>query len=134
MSTSRKILKVLSILFCIGGVAEIALGALGFAAGDSVTGSAVDTSFFGACMIAFGVVDIFAGVCGIRAANNPVKAGGAFVWGIIRVVCSVIGLGLSLPVLGGVGVGAGTVIALVVDVAFFVLACVAKKEGKERLQ
>ena len=48
-------------------------------------------------VIVLGVVEIVTAVFGIRAANNPAKAGVVWIWSIVCLACSVISLLLSLP-------------------------------------
>lgn len=134
MSISRKALKVLSVLFIVGGALEIALGAWGIAAGKAITGSAVDANVFGAAMITLGVIDILMGAAGIRAAGNPVRTKGALVWSIICLASGIVNIALTLPALGGVGVGPDAVVSLAVGVAFLCLVLSVRHEGRTHLE
>ena len=70
---------------------------------------------------------------GMRAANNPAKAGVVWIWSIVCLACSVISLLLSLPLLGGTGSSIPDFTGLIVSIIYFVLANRVKKEGMDRL-
>ena len=84
-------------------------------------------------VIVLGVVEIVTAVFGIRAANNPAKAGVVWIWSIVCLACSVISLLLSLPLLGGTGSSIPDFSGLIVSIIYFVVANRVKKEGMDRL-
>ena len=131
MSNACKLLKILSFFFFVVGILSAGMGATalfaGSAAGD-ITGAI-------SCVvvIVLGVVEIVTAVFGIRAANNPAKAGVVWIWSIVCLACSVISLLLSLPFLGGTGSSIPDFTGLIVSIIYFVLANRVKKEGMDRL-
>ena len=130
MSNACKLLKILSFFFFVVGILSAGMGATalfaGSAAGD-ITGAMIVS-----CIV-LGVVEIVTAVFGIRAANNPAKAGVVWIWSIVCLACSVISLLLSLPLLGGTGSSIPDFTGLIVSIIYFVLANRVKKEGMDRL-
>ena len=133
MSNSRKALKIISFIYFILGILSAGMGIVallaGFTAGD-IEGSTVISCIV---VIASGIVEIAAAVFGIRAANNPAKAGIVWIWSIVCLVCSVISLLLTLPFLGGTGSSAPDFTGLIASIIYFALATRVKKEGMDRL-
>ena len=131
MSNNRKVLKVMSIIYLLGGIFSIAAGALALTAASGDASG--DLSVYSVVVIVMGIVEIIAAVLGIRASNNPSKIGVVWVWALICLVCAVVSLLLSEPFLGGVGTSATDVTAVVVSAVYFVFANRVKKESQERL-
>ena len=133
MSNACKLLKILSFFFFVVGILSAGMGATalfaGSAAGD-ITGAMIVSCVV---VIVLGVVEIVTAVFGIRAANNPAKAGVVWIWSIVCLACSVISLLLSLPLLGGTGSSTPDFTGLIVSIIYFVLANRVKKEGMDRL-
>ena len=75
MSNACKLLKILSFLFFVVGILSAGMGATalfaGSAAGDITSVMIVSC----VVVIVLGVIEIVTAVFGIRAANNPAKAG-----------------------------------------------------------
>ena len=131
MSNNRKVLKVMSIIYLLGGMFSIAAGAFAFTAASGDASG--DLSVYSVAVIVMGVIEIIAAALGIRASNNPSKIGIVWVWAIICLVCAVVSLLLSEPFLGGIGTSATDVTAVVVSAVYFVFAHRVKRESPERL-
>ena len=133
MSNACKLLKILSFLFFVVGILSAGMGATalfaGSAAGDITSAMIVSC----VVVIVLGVVETVTAVFGIRAANNPCKAGVVWIWSIVCLACSVISLLLSLPLLGGTGSSIPDFTGLIVSIIYFALANRVKKEGMDRL-
>ena len=102
-SGSQKYIKIVSILNIIGGAFYILIAILGFLgkgvvgdealikeAGDSNAPAAVNV--FLIVMIIIGLFSLIVGILGIRAANDPGKAGPLFKLAVISLGISVINL------------------------------------------
>ena len=102
-SGSQKYIKIVSILNIIGGAFYILIAILGFLgkgivgdealikeAGDSNAPAAVNV--FLIVMIIIGLISLIIGILGIRAANDPAKAGPLFKLAVISLGISVINL------------------------------------------
>ena len=133
MSTDRKALKIMSLIFLVGGIATAGLGALGLVGGSIPGHDGTDLAVYATAMIAMGVIEALTAFFGIGGANNPAKVGTVWVWSIICLVCSVVSLAISAPFLGGTGIGGGDIATIVVDAVFFMFANRVRTEDKERL-
>ena len=103
-SGSQKYIKIVSILNIIGGAFYILIAILGFlgkgvvgdealikeAGGDSTAPAAVNV--FLIVMIVIGLFSLIVGILGIRAANDPGKAGPLFKLACVSLGISVINL------------------------------------------
>ena len=102
-SGSQKYIKIVGILNIIGGAFYILIAILGFLgkgvvgdealikeAGDSNAPAAVNV--FLIVMIIIGLISLIIGILGIRAANDPAKAGPLFKLAVISLGISVINL------------------------------------------
>ena len=69
MSSNRKVLKVMSIIYLLGGIFSIAAGALALTAASGDASG--DLSVYSVVVIVMGIVEIIAAVLGIRASNHP---------------------------------------------------------------
>ena len=96
MSTSRKALKLVSILFIVLGIGTVALGTLGITSTQVPKGfDKADVMLYTVMMIAGGVLDVAIGIFGIRGANDPAKSTPIYAVSIIEVLYSITELGLS---------------------------------------
>lgn len=133
MSNACKLLKILSFFFFVVGILSAGMGAVALFAGN--TAGDITSAMIVSCVVVIvsGVVEIVTAVFGIRAANNPAKAGVVWIWSIVCLVCSVISLLLSLPFLGGTGSSIPDFTGLIASIIYFVLASRVKREGMDRL-
>lgn len=133
MSSARKTLKILALLYFVLGIASIVIGITGVATGnlDSTYGS--NTMIAAVVIIAKGLVDLAAGVAGIKGANKPSQVDGAFKLGIVAAVATIAQAVLTLPALGGSAVNIGAFVIVVYDLFFVQQAHAVKAENKDRL-
>ncbi|HJA12929.1 MAG TPA: hypothetical protein H9799_08300 [Candidatus Mediterraneibacter merdipullorum] len=100
-------LKVVSILLIIFGALSLLLGLLAsglFAASGGSTAVVAGLIGLTVVFVILGsVFDIISGIFGIRASNDPSKAGPAFVLGIIALVLAVISLFLDFSLSSALG-------------------------------
>ena len=78
MSAARKTLKILALIYFVLGIASLVIGIAGIATGkfESIYGS--NAILAAVVVIIKGVVDLAAGVAGIKGANKPSQVDGAF--------------------------------------------------------
>ena len=71
MSAARKTLKILALIYFVLGIASLVIGIAGIATGnlDSTYGS--NAMLAAVVLVAKGLVDLAAGVAGIKGANKP---------------------------------------------------------------
>ncbi len=133
MSSARKTLKILALIYFVLGIASIVIGITGVATGnlDSTYGS--NTMIAAVVIIAKGLVDLAAGVAGIKGANKPSQVDGAFKLGIVAAVATIAQAVLTLPALGGSAVNIGAFVIVVYDLFFVQQAHAVKAENKDRL-
>ena len=123
-SKGNVFLKVCSILMIIGGAVTIifsgVLGLVAYIAGTGIAdtgdwggGQIVGTVFLLAAIIALigGILELIAGIIGVKNSNKPEKAVTCLVWGIIVLVVNIISMILTF--VGG-NSNAGTIIATVI--------------------
>ena len=84
-------------------------------------------------IIAKGLIDLAAGVAGIKGANKPSQVGGAFKLGIIAAVATIAQAVLTLPAFGGDAINYGAFVIVVYDLFFVQQAHDVKAENKDRL-
>lgn len=121
MSTSRKALKLVSILFIVLGIGTVALGTLGITSAQVPKGfDKADVMLYTVMMIAGGVLDVAIGIFGIRGANDPAKSTPIYAVSIIEVLYSITELGLS-------AFSGGADLDGIMNVAFAVLLFVLAK-------
>ena len=84
-------------------------------------------------IIAKGLVDLAAGVAGIKGANKPSQVDGAFKLGIIAAAATLLQAVLTLPALGGDAINIGAFVIVVYDLFFVQQAHAVKAENKDRL-
>ena len=86
-----------------------------------------------AVIIAKGLVDLAAGVAGIKGANKPSQVDGAFKLGIVAAAATLLQAVLTLPALGGDAINIGAFVIVVYDLFFIQQAHAVKAENKDRL-
>jgi O-antigen ligase len=115
------------------GIASLVIGIAGIATGkfESIYGS--NAILAAVVVIIKGVVDLAAGVAGIKGANKPSQVDGAFKLGIVAAVATLVQAVLTLPALGGSAVNIGAFVIVVYDLFFIQQAHAVKAENKDRL-
>lgn len=133
MSAARKTLKILALIYFVLGIASLVIAGVGIARGnlDSTYGS--NAILAAVVLVAKGVVDLAAGVAGIKGANKPSQVDGAFKLGIVAAVATLVQAVLTLPALGGSAVNIGAFVIVVYDLFFIQQAHAVKAENKDRL-
>lgn len=144
MSSIRKFLFALGIVYIVLSVVQIAFGALvGLAAGSTEvlealgqsgiekvaqeigTTSQTLVSAIGVIVAVAGVWCLLVGILGIRGAKNPAKLGLATVLNGISAVVCVLGIGSAVAS----GSAASGIVAAALPVASFVCCLLARKEA-----
>lgn len=133
MSFTRKTLKILALIYFVLGIASLVIGITGVATGnlDSTYGS--NAVFAAVVLVAKGVVDLAAGIAGIKGANKPSQVDGAFKLGIVAAIATIAAAVLTLPALGGSSVNIVAFVIVVYDLFFVQQAHAVKAENKDRL-
>ena len=131
MSAARKTLKILALIYFVLGIASLVIGITGIATGkfESVYGS--NAMLAAVVLVAKGVIDLGAGVAGIKGANKPSQVDGAFKLGIVAAIATI--AQAVLPALGGSAVNIGAFVIVVYDLFFVQQAHAVKAENKDRL-
>lgn len=132
MSTNRKSLKVVALIYLVGAIASVIVGVLMLTNGNGSDDPlvALGSYFLGAVMLLNAVVGFVGSALGIRAANNPAKAGAAFVWGIISFVVMA---ALFIYTCVSTGLDWELVASAVMNGLYLQLAYSVRKEGQDRL-
>ena len=133
MSAARKTLKILALIYFVLGIASLIMGIAGIATGKLESTYGSNAMLAAAVIIAKGVVDLAAGVAGIKGANRPSQVDGAFKLGIVAAVATLAKAVLTLPALGGSAVNIGAFVLVVYDLFFVQQAHAVKAENKDRL-
>ncbi|RGJ71798.1 hypothetical protein DXD48_00505 [Collinsella sp. TM05-37] len=133
MSAARKTLKILALIYFVLGIASLIMGIAGIATGKLESTYGSNAMLAAAVIIAKGVVDLVAGVAGIKGANKPSQVDGAFKLGIVAAVATLAKAVLTLPALGGSAVNIGAFVLVVYDLFFVQQAHAVKAENKDRL-
>ncbi|WP_343006630.1 hypothetical protein [Collinsella aerofaciens] len=133
MSAARKTLKILALIYFVLGIASLIMGIAGIATGKLESTYGSNAMLAAAVIIAKGVVDLAAGVVGIKGANKPSQVDGAFKLGIVAAVATLAKAVLTLPALGGSAVNIGAFVLVVYDLFFVQQAHAVKAENKDRL-
>lgn len=133
MSAARKTLKILALIYFVLGIASLIMGIAGIATGKLESTYGSNAMLAAAVIIAKGVVDLAAGVAGIKGANKPSQIDGAFKLGIVAAVATLAKAVLTLPALGGSAVNIGAFVLVVYDLFFVQQAHAVKAENKDRL-
>ena len=133
MSSARKTLKILALVYFVLGIAALVIAGVGIARGslDSTYGS--NAMLAAVVIIAKGLVDLAAGVAGIKGANKPSQVDGAFKLGIVAAAATLLQAVLTLPALGGSNVNIVAFVIVVYDLFFVQQAHAVKAENKDRL-
>ena len=133
MSAARKTLKILALIYFVLGIASPIMGIAGIATGKLESTYGSNAMLAAAVIIAKGVVDLAAGVAGVKGANKPSQVDGAFKLGIVAAVATLAKAVLTLPALGGSAVNIGAFVLVVYDLFFVQQAHAVKAENKDRL-
>mgnify|MGYP007077731169 CR=1 FL=1 len=114
-------------------IASLVIAGVGIASGnlDSTYGS--NAMLAAVVLVAKGVVDLAAGVAGIKGANKPSQVDGAFKLGIVAAIATIAQAVLTLPALGGSSVNIVSFVIVVYDLFFVQQAHAVKAENKDRL-
>ncbi|MCI7621232.1 MAG: hypothetical protein MSS29_06015 [Collinsella sp.] len=133
MSSARKTLKILALIYFVLGIASLVIAGIGIARGslDSTYGS--NAMLAAVVLVVKGIVDLSAGVAGIKGANKPSQVDSAFKLGIVAAIATIAQAVLTLPALGGSAVNIGAFVIVVYDLLFVQQAHAVKAENKDRL-
>lgn len=133
MSFTRKTLKILALIYFVLGIASLVIGIAGIATGKLESTYGSNAMLAAAVIIAKGVIDLAAGVAGIKGANKPSQVDGAFKLGIVAAVATLAQAVLTLPAFGGDAINYGAFVIVVYDLFFVQQAHDVKAENKDRL-
>ena len=133
MSAARKTLKILALIYFVLGIASLIMGIAGIATGKLESTYGSNAMLAAAVIIAKGVVDLAAGVAGIKGANKPSQVDGAFKLGIVAAIATIAQAVLTLPAFGGDAINYGAFVIVVYDLFFIQQAHDIKAENKDPL-
>ena len=133
MSFTRKTLKILALIYFVLGIASLVIGIAGIATGKLESTYGSNAMLAAAVIIAKGLIDLAAGVAGIKGANKPSQVDGAFKLGIVAAVATLAQAVLTLPAFGGDAINFGAFVIVVYDLFFVQQARDVKAENKDRL-
>ena len=133
MSFTRKTLKILALIYFVLGIASLVIGIAGIATGKLESTYGSNVMLAAAVIIAKGLIDLAAGVAGIKGANKPSQVDGAFKLGIVAAVATLAQAVLTLPAFGGDAINFGAFVIVVYDLFFVQQAHDVKAENKDRL-
>lgn len=133
MSAARKTLKILALIYFVLGIASLVIGIAGVAAGKLESTYGSNAMLAATVIIAKGLIDLAAGVAGIKGANKPSQVDGAFKLGIVAAVATLVQAVLTLPAFGGDAINFGAFVIVVYDLFFVQQAHAVKAENKDRL-
>lgn len=133
MSYARKTLKILALIYFVLGIASLVIGIAGIATGKFESTYGPNAMLATVVLVAKGVVDLAAGVAGIKGANKPSQVGGAFKLGIVAAIATIAQAVLTLPAFGGDAINYGAFVIVVYDLFFIQQAHAVKAENKDRL-
>lgn len=133
MSAARKTLKILALIYFVLGIASLIMGIAGIATGKLESTYGSNAMLAAVVIIAKGVVDLAAGVAGIKGANKPSQVDGAFKLGIVAAIATIAQAVLTLPAFGGDAINYGAFVLVVYDLFFIQQAHDIKAENKDRL-
>ena len=133
VETSRKILKIFGIISIIIGALGAIIGIVGVVGGGALASAGDDMSLgVGAAAIIVsvvlllsGIVSLLEGIFSVRAANDVSKIMPAWVFAIISLVFSVVGIFTNIK--SGTSSIVGAIIGLGISVLIFVAANTIKK-------
>lgn len=133
MSFTRKTLKILALIYFVLGIASLVIGIAGIATGKFESTYGPNAMLATVVLVAKGVIDLAAGVAGIKGANKPSQVGGAFKLGIVAAIATIAQAVLTLPAFGGDAINYGAFVIVVYDLFFIQQAHDIKAENKDRL-
>ena len=133
MSFTRKTLKILALIYFVLGIASLVIGIAGIATGKLESTYGSNAMLAAAVIIAKGLIDLAAGVAGIKGANKPSQVDGAFKLGIVAAVATLAQAVLTLPAFGGDAINYGAFVIVVYDLFFVQQAHDVKAKNKDRL-
>lgn len=133
MSAARKTLKILALIYFVLGIASLVIGIAGIATGKFESTYGSNAMLAAAVIIVKGLIDLAAGVAGIKGANKPSQVDGAFQLGIVAAVATIAQAVLTLPAFGGDAINYGAFVIVVYDLFFIQQAHDVKAENKDRL-
>ncbi len=133
MSAARKTLKILALIYFVLGIASLIIGIAGIATGKLESTYGSNAMLAAAVIIVKGLIDLAAGVAGIKGANKPSQVDGAFKLGIVAAVATIAQAVLTLPAFGGDAINYGAFVIVVYDLFFIQQAHDVKAENKDRL-
>ena len=133
MSAARKTLKILALIYFVLGIASLVIGIAGIATGIFGSAYGSNATLAAVVVIVKGLVDLAAGVAGIKGANKPSQVDGAFKLGIVAAVATLAQAVLTLPAFGGDAINFGAFVIVVYDLFFVQQAHAVKAENKDRL-
>lgn len=133
MSSARKTLKILALVYFVLGIASLVIAGVGIAQGSLDSTYGTNAMLAAVVLVAKGIVDLAAGVAGIKGANKPSQVDGAFKLGIVAAIATIAQAVLTLPALGGSSVNIVAFVIVVYDLFFVQQAHAVKAENKDRL-
>ena len=133
MSSARKTLKILALVYFVLGIASLVIAGVGIAQGSLDSTYGTNAMLAAVVLVAKGSVDLAAGVAGIKGANKPSQVDGAFKLGIVAAAATLVQAVLTLPALGGSAINIGAFVIVVYDLFFVQQAHAVKAENKDRL-
>ncbi len=133
MSAARKTLKILALIYFVLGIASLIIGIAGIATGKLESTYGSNAMLAAAVLVIKGLVDLAAGVAGIKGANKPSQVDGAFKLGIAAAAATLAQAVFTLPALGGSAINYGAFVIVVYDLFFVQQAHAVKAENKDRL-
>lgn len=133
MSFTRKTLKILALIYFVLGIASLVMGIAGIATGKFESTYGSNAMLAAVVLVAKGLIDLAAGVAGIKGANKPSQVDGAFKLGIVAAVATLAQAVLTLPAFGGDAINFGAFVIVVYDLFFIQQAHDIKAENKDRL-
>ena len=133
MSAARKTLKILALIYFVLGIASLVIGIAGIVTGNFGSAYGSNATLAAVGVIVKGLVDLAAGVAGIKGANKPSQVDGAFKLGIVAAAATLLQAVLTLPALGGSSVNIVAFVIVVYDLFFVQQAHAVKAENKDRL-
>lgn len=133
MSFTRKTLKILALIYFVLGIASLVIGIAGIATGKFESTYGPNAMLATVVLVAKGVIDLAAGVAGIKGANKPSQVDGAFKLGIVAAIATIAQAVLTLPAFGGDAINFGAFVIVVYDLFFIQQAHDIKAENKDRL-
>lgn len=133
MSAARKTLKILALIYFVLGIASLVIGIAGIATGKFEFTYGPNAMLATVVLVAKGLIDLAAGVAGIKGANKPSQVDGAFKLGIVAALATIAQAVLTLPAFGGDAINFGAFVIVVYDLFFIQQAHDIKAENKDRL-